>query len=674
MKRSTLVLVLAATTFFAFVTPSHSQFTITQLWSSDTHPSNLHINDNGYVVWDGHDGSDFEIFLYDGTTTTQLTNNGSGEEDYSPHLNNNGHVVWAGGEHPNEIFLYDGTSTTQLTNNDYEETYPQINDDGYAVWMGCEGGGCYLGTGADFEIFLYDGTSTTQLTNNSYYEDIAQINDDGYAVWMACEGAGCHGGTGGDFEVFLYDGTSTTRLTDNAIYQDIYPDMNDRGWVVWSGCLGWYCTDETQRIFLYDGTSTTEIANNDLPDELPCSPQINNRGYVVWHGYDGTDLEVFLYDGISTTQITNNSYDDQHPQINENGWVVWQGCDGGECYSATDGDYEIFLYDGTSTSQLTNNDSSDYFPKMNNNGYVVWYATGSAGVFLAVPDFCIDNDADGYGNPAHAECTYPELDCDNYNSNIYPTNSNTSCDCQEPIPQGTTENCSDLEDNDCDGWIDDEDPNCVSDADGDGMADVIDVTPSTHSNDFSDESLDPAGVTSGVVTNRGDQLLTVMEEANPSGVKITADSSGGAAQARVSACDALVSFSFDPGDEAILTCGSADIEVLVGPIEGMIGPQISISVPGGAAAKVTEASQDQYDIDNTGASGTISVIHQGEIAELDAGESVSITTPGACSSSAHASTHRISSVYGSKALGKHLACFLLPLCAVVGLTIWRRRK
>jgi hypothetical protein len=33
---------------------------------------------------------------------------------------------------------------------------------------------------------------------------------------------------------------------------------------------------------------------------------------------------------------------------------------------------------------------------------------------------CIDNDEDGYGNPADASCTYPELDCDDTNGDVYP--------------------------------------------------------------------------------------------------------------------------------------------------------------------------------------------------------------------------------------------------------------
>jgi len=89
--------------------------------------------------------------------------------DESPQINSIGHVVWSGivcsGVYP-EIFLYDGTTTTQLTNKRHSDPYyyrsPQINSIGHVVWSGQE---FY---GSDHEIFLYDGTTTIQLTNNGY--------------------------------------------------------------------------------------------------------------------------------------------------------------------------------------------------------------------------------------------------------------------------------------------------------------------------------------------------------------------------------------------------------------------------------------------------------------------------------------------------------------------------
>jgi cysteine-rich repeat protein len=56
------------------------------------------------VVWYGYDGLDWEIFLYDGTGITQLTNNSY--NDGAPQINNNRYVVWYGFDgSDHEIFL-----------------------------------------------------------------------------------------------------------------------------------------------------------------------------------------------------------------------------------------------------------------------------------------------------------------------------------------------------------------------------------------------------------------------------------------------------------------------------------------------------------------------------------------------------------------------------------------
>jgi hypothetical protein len=81
---------------------------------------------------------------------------------------------------------------------------------------------------------------------------------------------------------------------------------------------------------------------------------------------------------------------------------------------------------------------------------------------LCVPSSkCIpDKDEDGY-----IDINCGGDDCNDANANIYPGNANTNCDCADPTPQGTPENqtagnCTDGEDNDCDGIID-TDPECT---------------------------------------------------------------------------------------------------------------------------------------------------------------------------------------------------------------------
>ncbi len=110
----------------------------TQLTHGGASMDDVQISDNGNVVWSGPGGHGFddEIFLYDATTatTTMLTDNTV--RDYNPRISANGAVVWAGWDGSDyEIFLYDG-AITQLTDNDYEDEDPRINADGHIVWYG----------------------------------------------------------------------------------------------------------------------------------------------------------------------------------------------------------------------------------------------------------------------------------------------------------------------------------------------------------------------------------------------------------------------------------------------------------------------------------------------------------------------------------------------------------
>jgi len=331
--------------------------------------------------------SDSEVFLYDGTSVSQLTDNR--HTDSRPQLADNGYVVWQGcdggtGRYcmggDREILLYDGTSTTQITNNDYDDLVPDISNNGYVVWSGCDTTDCDWEGDGDLEIFLYDGTSTTQITNNDYDDFEPEMNNNGYVVWSGgdtngyvvwsgCGTTDCDWEGHGDLEIFLYDGTSTTQITDDD-YNHAPPQINDNGWVVWSGWDG-----RRDKIFLYDGTSTTQIGEGS-------GPQINNNGWVLWRDWYGLDKGLFLYDGTTTTRLKRNLFWPWGwgPQINDIGHVVWPHVrclhGWGWPYSCRAGSSAIFLYDGTNTTRLGKTDIGviSSSPRINNNGWVVWSA------------------------------------------------------------------------------------------------------------------------------------------------------------------------------------------------------------------------------------------------------------------------------------------------------------
>jgi hypothetical protein len=100
---------------------------------------------------------------------------------------------------------------------------------------------------------------------------------------------------------------------------------------------------------------------------------------------------------------------------------------------------------------------------------------------LVLPPNEADLDADQY-----VQCTpyvggVPGIlggnDCNDSNPNIYPNNANTNCDCVAPTPQGTTEVCTDGQDNDCDGAIDAADPECGGGTCAGSAAASVQATP-----------------------------------------------------------------------------------------------------------------------------------------------------------------------------------------------------
>lgn len=77
---------------FLFGTYAYSEEHVKKQITSNSYDDNdCRINDQGYVVW-VHNGSDDEIYLYDGSSTISLTSNSTDDND--PDINGKGQVVW----------------------------------------------------------------------------------------------------------------------------------------------------------------------------------------------------------------------------------------------------------------------------------------------------------------------------------------------------------------------------------------------------------------------------------------------------------------------------------------------------------------------------------------------------------------------------------------------------
>jgi len=351
-----LLLVLAVTA------EASAQWRVTQLTDNDhydwTGQSSVH---GPALVWIGKpDNADNEIFLYDGHTVTQLTDNTF--PDAAPSTDG-ASVAWTAEPSDGtdrEIYFWNGNTTTRLTDNadDRNDLWPTV-DDSTVVWHG----GTAVPGATDWEIFLYEDGSVTQLTANDYNDYYPFVVGENI-VWRGQEG-------GTDYEIFFHDGDSTVQLTDNS-YDDKNPEVDRLGNVLWEGEVG----DGDKEIFFCDGDLVTQLTDNAQDDGWSNL----DGGEAVWERQEGgDDYEIFYFDGSDTTMLTDDLLDDRHPRI-VGSLIAWEGDDGN--------DTEIFVYEiGKGITHLTNNDFDDEYPRIAGN-MIGWtgYVDGEDGeIFVATP-------------------------------------------------------------------------------------------------------------------------------------------------------------------------------------------------------------------------------------------------------------------------------------------------
>ena len=268
-----------------------------------------------------------------------------------------GYIVWQGFDGNDwEIYIKSASGIEQITDNDVDDRYPVVSDNGYVVWEHYDG--------SDYEIFLYHhaGPSYYQITDNNYDDRSPNISDNGNFVVFTTVG-----------KLYLYNFSTTTLITDDegAGVFAMNPVVNN------AGQIAWFADDSEYdyEIYLYDSSTILQITDNDFDD---WHPAISNAGEVVWYGYgelDASDItadaEIFYFAGGSIYQVTGNddsvdsAVDDTMPDIGDNGKIVW-------CTSNS----EIFVHtygSEGSTYQLTH--AADYIaasPSIAGINSVVW--------------------------------------------------------------------------------------------------------------------------------------------------------------------------------------------------------------------------------------------------------------------------------------------------------------
>jgi len=126
------------------------------------------------VVWFGYDGDDWEIFFWDDDPASGPINisNNSNYSDFSPQISGS-NVVWEGEDvsvGDQEIFFWDGTTITQVTDNSYDDYYPQISGSN-VVWQHYDGDDDEIFMAVPVPTIYVDADATSGANNGTSWEN-----------------------------------------------------------------------------------------------------------------------------------------------------------------------------------------------------------------------------------------------------------------------------------------------------------------------------------------------------------------------------------------------------------------------------------------------------------------------------------------------------------------------
>jgi len=195
------------------------------------------INDDRVIVWSARTtvNSPLGIVRYANGVCTHITT--PSVNDYSPRINNLGHITWCrwlgdGCEDSRaEIFLYDGQSVAQLSNNGLSNQGPSINDSDMLVWTKYN----FCLNPWESNTLLYRSGLITKLPDHQENEaQIPDINNRGQVVW---------GGPSG-IELWTWLAGTSTIITP----WGRNPAINNRGDIFF---LRWHNDSETWQVWCY---------------------------------------------------------------------------------------------------------------------------------------------------------------------------------------------------------------------------------------------------------------------------------------------------------------------------------------------------------------------------------------------------------------------------------------
>ncbi len=349
--------------FFEAAVSTADTYIYKQITANSINDDFPRMNGMGQMVYTQGDGADAEIYLWNGSGLTNISNNTT--EDANPVIWGDRQVAWSGFDGQDwEIFYYDPShGVVQVTNNAYDDGYTPYTDliTGQTYYQGPLFGGstAIVWAGGDAnnkEIFSYNISTgiTTQITTDSYNDDFLRVNTSGQIAWLKYEP--------GDREVYLYTpGESPpggVNISNND-FDDRAPRMNDGGQVVWSGG-----DPGARQIYLFDDGFTENISNGAYAlDNIMAG--INNAGQVAWSGFDGNNWQIYAYTDGFTHQVTYGYRDNTSPSILPRGEIIWRGQD-------EQGLWQVYELLGSNIQQVSHSDFDVMNYGLIGDGRIAW--------------------------------------------------------------------------------------------------------------------------------------------------------------------------------------------------------------------------------------------------------------------------------------------------------------
>jgi len=322
------------------------QWQIAKIAGEDLMGSFPRISD-GNVVWQRSVGGDLEIFHYDGSTITQLTDNEV--PDYEPDISGD-HVAWYSGDRSRTDIVYDGTIVMGGVKNQTD----MFLEPGGLIWSAIYP---YDRFGIS-HVYLHDGSTTKKLsvesTRHNHNPDMSGSN----VVWSGFNENGA--------SAYFYDGTSTIELPENVGLGQI-PKISSNNIVG----IGIDPDEAEDQVFLFDGVTNHQLGHTDGRDT---HQKIDGQN-VAWLSEVNGVYEVFTYENGQAKQLSFNSVKAYAPYVSES-FVVWSADKGSG--------YQLYAYDGIKTTFLLDGETRGAVNDASGNSFV-WSGKSGAerGVFVA---------------------------------------------------------------------------------------------------------------------------------------------------------------------------------------------------------------------------------------------------------------------------------------------------